>query len=267
MTSLDSSVELVRSTSGRDRFDAAVILGSGMGAVAEQASNISILNYLELFGNHIGDFSSLSGHSGRLLVGDIEGRPTLFFQGRFHLYQGLTARQTVLPVELAALLGCRRILLTNAAGGINPDFRPGDFMYISDHLNLQGANPLHGMSGQFHNLNQLYSTKYLKLFLGVVGSGSYRLHEGVYASVMGPSYETPAEVRALQRLGADAVGMSTTAEAIWAKHRNLEVVAVSLISNRAAGTSEDPPNHAEVLASAETAQPVIERICREFVVS
>ena len=250
----ESSVEQVADAvirrCGDDPFELAVILGSGLGTLVEKAEAVGIFPYK--------DYACLqapviSGHPGQLVAGRLAGRRALLFQGRLHLYQGLSAREASVPVRLAHRLGCRKLLLTNAAGGICADYRPGDFMYIADHLNFMGDNPLRGMEGDpFVDLSTLYRQEFYSSLQAWAATRELRLHRGVLAALQGPSYETPAEIRALVRLGADAVSMSTVPEAIMAACLGLEVVGISLIANPAAGLAASALNHREVLATADS---------------
>lgn len=230
---------------GEDVFDLAVILGSGWGSLADQAESAVYVDYREIPGfSHV----RIEGHAGRLVAGRFQGWKVLFFQGRYHLYQGFDARQVALPVRLAAALGCRRLLLTNAVGGINPTFRVGDFMYLEDHLNLLGDNPLRGEPlHPFVDLCGLYRQDLYPALREQMGEKDITLHRGVLAAMPGPSYETPAEIRMLQRFGADAVSMSTVPEAIMGRYLGMEVIGLSLIANLAAGLSPGPLSHDEVL--------------------
>ncbi len=245
---LASAASRVRKMAGDAPFELAVILGSGLGGLVEALEDCSEISYQDL-----GCFPPLSvaGHAGRLMAGELAGRRSLLFQGRFHRYQGLSARETTLPVRLAHGLGCRRLLLSNAAGGIHPDFRPGDFMFVADHLNLTDDNPLRGeKSDPFLDLSDLYRTELYPLLAGSAEKEGIRLHRGVLASLLGPSYETPAEVRMLKTLGADAVSMSTVHEAILGRYLGMEVAALSMVSNAAAGLSPGPLDHQGVLETA-----------------
>lgn len=230
---------------GEDSFDLAVVLGSGWGSMADQAESAVYVDYREIPGfSHV----HIEGHPGRLVFGRFQGWKVLFFQGRYHLYQGFDARQVALPVRVAAALGCRRLLLTNAVGGINPAFQVGDFMYLEDHLNLLGDNPLRGEPlHPFVDLCGLYRQDLYPALREQMGEKDITLHRGVLAAMPGPSYETPAEIRMLQRFGADAVSMSTVPEAIMGRYLGMEVVGVSLIANLAAGLSPGPLSHDEIL--------------------
>ncbi len=244
---LEHLVETVSGHLGRKGFDLAIILGSGLGGLAEQAEASEVFDYR--------DFScfpetSVAGHAGRLVAGTFRSWRVLFFQGRFHLYQGLTANQVSVPVQVAHRLGCRRILLTNAVGGINRAFRPGDFMFIDDHINLLGDNPLRGFADQpFVDLSDLYSRQFFAPLEAFAQGRGIGLHRGVLAALQGPSYETPAEIRMLRLLGADAVSMSTVPEAIMARYLDMEVVGLSFVSNIAAGLGKSPLDHEDVLAA------------------
>jgi purine-nucleoside phosphorylase len=232
---------------GAADFDMAVILGSGWGSLADQAEAAVYVEYRDIPGfSHV----QIEGHAGRLVAGRFHGWKVLFFQGRYHLYQGFDACQVTLPVRVAAALGCRRLLLTNAAGGINGAYRVGDFMYIEDHLNLTGDNPLRGEPlHPFVDLCGLYRQSFFAPLQSFAHQQGVTLHRGVLAALMGPSYETPAEIRMLQRLGADAVSMSTVPEGIMGRYLGMEVVALSLIANLAAGLSPGRLDHQDVLRS------------------
>lgn len=260
---LDEAAARIRAATGRGSFEQAVILGSGLAALANEIVAPCRIPYRELA--CLPQVAAVAGQGGEVVVGTLDGIATLVFVGRFHLYQGLSAAETALPVRLAARLGVRRLLLTNAAGGINGDYAPGDFMFINDHLNLTGDNPLRGLTPPpFADLTALYRRELLPALHSQAGTSGILLHDGVYAAVAGPSYETPAEVRALAQLGADAVGMSTVAEAICAAACGLTVAGLSLIANRAAGLSPRPLSHAEVLAiGRERARPFA-ALCRQL---
>ncbi len=242
----DRLTEAVRQRLGNEPFDLAVVLGSGLGAAAKAVEESQVFAY--------GDYAcfpriQVAGHAGQLLAGRLRGWRVLFFQGRFHLYQGLNARQVCAPVQLAQQLGCRFLLLTNAVGGIRQDLLPGHFMYISDHINLLGDNPLRGQNRDpFLDLSNLYDQQPYAALRAFARQRQIGLDRGVLAALPGPSYETPAEIRALGRLGADAVSMSTVPEAIMGKYLGLRVAGLSHVANRAAGLSPSPLSHQEVLA-------------------
>lgn len=255
--------DTVRRSTGFSSFDQAVILGSGLTALAEFLTDVRSLSFADLPG--LPPVTTIPGQAGHLLAGDLDGVATLLLVGRFHLYQGLTATEVAAPVRLAAALGVRRLLLTNAAGGIHPDYAAGDTMFIVDHLNFTGDNPLRGLTPPpFVDLTRLYRRDLYPVLGRDAASDGMRLHAGTYAAVAGPSYETPAEVRALARLGADAVGMSTVHEAISAAHLGLEVAGLSLIANRAAGLSPVPLTHDEVVAMGHKRASSFAAICRQL---
>jgi len=238
-------------TDGRP-IDLAVILGSGWSHLADAGQQVAEFPYQEwsCFQQQL-----VAGHAGRLVLLDLAGRLLLCFAGRCHCYQGFSAFDASLPVRLAASLGCSRLLLTCAAGGINPAYSPGDFVWVSDHINLLGDNPLRGLRGDvFVDLSSLYNRVLydeMRTFLSV---HDLRLHTGVLAAMLGPSYETPAEVRMLAGLGADLVSMSMAHEAIMARYLGCDLVGLSLIANSAAGLAEEPLQHTDVLACARSAE-------------
>ncbi|APG26495.1 hypothetical protein A7E78_00600 [Syntrophotalea acetylenivorans] len=242
----DQLKEAVQELLGGEPFDLAVILGSGLGDAAEILDQGHIFPY--------SDYTcfpavELAGHAGRLIAGSLQGWRVLFFQGRFHLYQDLDARQVCAPVHLAHLLGCRFLLLTNAVGGIRQDLVPGHFMAVSDHINLLGDNPLRGQcSDPFLDLSQLYDQQHHAALQSFAAQRGIGLETGVLAALQGPSYETPAEIRALGLLGADAVSMSMVPEAIMGKYLEMRVAGLSYVANRAAGLGSSPLSHQEVLA-------------------
>lgn len=236
----------------------AVVLGSGLSAVLDQLCDARQIGYADIPGFTA---SGVAGHSGLLHSGILFGRPVLLFQGRYHCYEGYSAWQVTAPVRLAASLGCRKLLLTNAAGGIVDDMCSGDFMLVSDHINMSGQNPLVGRDErEFIDLGGLYRQDFYSVLKGRLQEQGLVLHCGVLAWMLGPSYETPAEIRMLQLFGASAVSMSTIPEAIIGKYCRLEVVALSYISNLAAGKSSGGLNHQDVLASGREAGPSLRKL-------
>lgn len=244
----------------------AIVLGSGLGAMAEQVQNAVVVPYGEIPG-----FAppTVAGHRGRLLAGRLEGRDVVVFQGRYHAYEGHDPRQLVVPVRTAAALGARTLIVTAAAGGVNRLYGPGTLMLLSDHLNLMGRNPLVGPvregEDRFPDMSAPYDLVLRALALDVGRQEGIELVEGVYAAVLGPSYETPAEIRMLERLGADAVGMSTVPEVIAARAARMEVLGIALITNAAAGLTGEALDHREVLAAGEAAAERFERLVRGVV--
>jgi purine-nucleoside phosphorylase len=226
----------------------ALVLGSGLGALADDVEDATILPTSEV--PHY-PASTVAGHAGRLVLGRLGGRPVLVIQGRVHLYEGHPPRDVAFPIRLAHALGAQGIVLTNAAGGVNPAFGPGTLMLIADHLNLAFASPLAGPpaegEGRFPDLSNPYDESWREQARNIALTNRIPYREGVYAWVSGPSYETPAEIRYIARAGADAVGMSTVPEAIQAAALGLPVLGISTITNPAAGLQDEPLDHADVL--------------------
>ena len=244
-----------------------IVLGSGLGSLAEAMEQVTAIPFDDLPG---WPAASAPGHAGRLLLGRLEGVPVACLQGRLHLYEGHNPRQVVEPVLLMGRLGAGMALLTNAAGGINETFPAGTLMLVADHLNLTGENPLRGpnddnLGERFPDQVQAWSPRLRALMREAAREEGIRLEEGVYAGLLGPSYETPAEVRMLRTLGADAVGMSTVMEAIAARWAGIELCGLSLITNPGAGVTGEPLTHEEVLAAAEAAGPQCGALVRRFV--
>ena len=226
-----------------------LILGSGLGVAADLVENEVRISYEDI--PHF-PVSTVEGHEGELLLGTLAGRPVVMMKGRFHMYEGYTPEVTTFPIRVMKMLGVRSLLVTNAAGGVNTSYEPGDLMLITDHLNLTGMNPLIGpnedtLGVRFPDMSEAYSSRLRQLAKQKSIEQQFKVQEGVYAGLLGPSYETPAEIKMLRMLGADAVGMSTVSEVIAARHSNLEVLAISCISNMAAGVLNQPLSHSEVI--------------------
>jgi purine-nucleoside phosphorylase len=231
----------------------AVVLGSGLGAFADSLNDTVVIPY-----GDIPNFprSTAIGHAGRLVIGRLGELTVAAMQGRVHQYEGYSSRESAFPVRVLSRLGVRSLVLTNAAGGINPAYAQGGLVLLSDHINLQGSNPLNGPNDErfgprFPALGEAYSRRLRRLARDAASELGIDLKEGVYAALAGPSYETPAEIRYLRTIGADLVGMSTVPEVIVARHMGIEVLAISCVTNMAAGMSEGEINHAEVLATGE----------------
>ena len=233
----------------------AIILGSGLGNFASQVENATTIPYAEIL--HFPQ-STVEGHSGRLVLGTIARVPIAVMQGRVHAYEGYAMAQVTFPTRVLGLLGVRQLIVTNAAGGINTRYGQGAIVAISDHINLTGTNaalgpnePRFGLipgSGQrFFDMSTAYSPNLRKLAIAEATKQNWTLNEGVYLAVLGPSYETPAEIRAFRTLGADLVGMSTVHEVIIARHMGIEVLGLSVVTNMAAGVLDEPINHEEVM--------------------
>lgn len=240
----------------------ALVLGSGLGAVADEVTEKVIIPYGEIPGFHP---TSIKGHAGRLILGKMSGIPIVLLDGRFHRYEGHPMEDVVLPTRVVATLGVKTLVLTNAAGGINTRFRAGDVMLIEDHLNLTGENPLAGknlseLGPRFPDLSEAYSKRCLEILNTAATETKTPVHQGVYGGLLGPSYETPSEVRMLRTLGADAVGMSTVSECIAANHMGIEVAGLSCITNLAAGLSPEKLSHDEVIELSKVGAEKMKRI-------
>ena len=238
------------------RPKAALVLGSGLGGFADACDKLFEVSYAEIPGL---PESKVPGHAGKFVGAELGGVPLLLAVGRVHYYEGHSAQQVAAHVRLMASLGPELLVLTNAAGTLNPRFAPGGWMMISDHLNLTAVSPLAG-GPNFHDMSEVYQARWRSLFRGAAAELGLHLHEGVYACVPGPQYETPAEVRMLRTLGADAVGMSTVFEAIQARALGLEVAAFSCLTNWAAGVTDQPLSHDEVIETGRSAASALSRL-------
>jgi purine-nucleoside phosphorylase len=231
----------------------ALVLGSGLGGFADELTDATRIPYQK-----IPDFprSTAIGHAGLLVIGKAEGIAIAAMQGRVHLYEGYSAREVGFAMRVFGWMGMRSATLTNAAGGVNPEFKQGALVVIRDHINLQGANPLIGPNDErfgprFPDMTQAYWRSYREIALAEAKRLGIEAHEGVYAALPGPSYETPAEIRYLRTIGADLVGMSTVPEVIVARHMGIRVLGISCVTNMAAGILDRPLDHSEVLETGE----------------
>ncbi|KMJ59830.1 purine nucleoside phosphorylase [Bacillus sp. LL01] len=230
-----------------------LILGSGLGVLAEEIQNPTVIPYTE-----IPEFpvSTVEGHAGQLVIGQLEGKTVIAMQGRFHFYEGYAMDKVTFPVRVMKYLGVEKLIVTNAAGGVNESFEAGDLMILTDHINNMGTNPLIGpnnneLGARFPDMSEPYCKELRKLAKDVAAEIGLKVQEGVYVGNTGPSYETPAEVRMLRTLGGDAVGMSTVPEVIIARHSGMKVLGISCISNMAAGILDQPLTHDEVMETTE----------------
>jgi purine-nucleoside phosphorylase len=244
-----------------------IVLGSGIGGLADELTDPVAIPFAELPG---WPAATAPGHVGRLLLGRLAGVPVAMLQGRLHLYEGHDAGLVVQPVLLMGRLGAKIVVLTNAAGGVDPGYGPGTLMIIADHINLTGRSPLLGpnadaMGPRFTDLTDVWSPRLRARLREAFAAEDVDHAEGIYIGLVGPSYETPAEVRMLRTLGADAVGMSTVLEAIAARWAGIEICGVSLITNAGAGYTGQPLTHEEVLESGAIAGPRLARVIRRFV--
>ncbi|TYA13245.1 purine-nucleoside phosphorylase [Paenibacillus faecis] len=230
-----------------------LILGSGLGVLADHIEEAVSISYSDI---PYFPQSTVEGHAGELMIGTLNGAPVVLMKGRFHMYEGYGPEITAFPVRVMKELGVEKLLVTNAAGGINTSYQPGDLMLISDHINLTGTSPLIGQNDnelgpRFPDMSQAYSRRLRELARNTAEKAGVPLQEGVYVGMLGPSYETPAEIRMLRTLGGDAVGMSTVSEVIVARHAGLEVLGISCISNMASGILDQPLSHDEVMETTD----------------
>jgi purine-nucleoside phosphorylase len=245
----------------------AIVLGSGLGGFADDFEEAVGIPYEDIPGFKR---STAQGHAGRLVVGKIDSVPLLAMQGRVHYYEGYSLEEVTFPVRTFKLLGIKTLILTNAAGGINVELQQGALMVLSDHLNLMGANPLRGPNDdrfgpRFPDMSAVYSPELQELVVEEAREIGVEVRRGIYGALAGPSYETPAEIVLLRNLGADAVGMSTVPEAIVARHMGLEVLGISCITNMAAGISDEPINHEEVMATGDRVRETFTELLRRVV--
>src|SRR3954449_167700 len=245
----------------------ALVLGSGLGSFADDFEEAVAIPYEDIPGFVR---STAQGHAGRLVVGKIDSVPVLAMQGRVHYYEGYSLEEVTFPVRTFGLLGVKTLVLTNAAGGINVQLTQGALMVISDHLNLMGVNPLRGVNDdrfgpRFPDMSAVYSPELQALVVDEAKAIGAEVRRGIYGALSGPSYETPAEIHLLRNLGADAVGMSTVPEAIVARHMGLEVLGISCITNMAAGISDEPINHEEVMATGDRVRETFAQLLRGVV--
>jgi purine-nucleoside phosphorylase len=242
----------------------ALVLGSGLGGFADSLTDATRVPYAE-----IPSFpqSTAIGHAGQMVIGKAGDVPVAAMQGRVHLYEGYSAQQVTFPIRVFGRMGIRAVILTNAAGGINLSYSQGALVLIRDHINLQGQNPLVGPNDdrfgvRFPDMTHAYAKDYREFAHTEFAKHGLTLHEGVYAGLLGPSYETPAEIEYLRRIGADLVGMSTVAEVIAARHMGIKVLAISCVTNMAAGILDQPLSHAEVMETGERVKTTFEALLR-----
>ncbi len=231
----------------------ALVLGSGLGAFADEFADAAKIPYAQI--PHFPQSTAI-GHAGKLVIGKVGAIPVVGMQGRVHLYEGYSAKEVAFPIRVFARMGVKAVILTNAAGGIKREFVQGRLVVISDHINLQGVNPLTGPNDErfglrFHDMTAAYDRRFREMTVGEGNRMGIGMYEGVYAGLRGPSYETPAEIRFLRTAGADLVGMSTVPEVIAARHSGIRVLGISCVTNAAAGILDQPLNHLEVLETAE----------------
>jgi purine-nucleoside phosphorylase len=263
---VNAAHEAVRAAIAPHTPSVAVVLGSGLGFLGDQVDDAVRVPYKAIPGF---PQPGVVGHAGELIAGKLEGVPVLMQSGRFHTYEGHGPETVALPIRVFAALGVHTVILTNAAGGIRRTFTPGTLMLISDHINMMGRNPLlgHAVEGEtrFPDMTDPYDSAYRAIARGVAREEKIALEEGVYLAVLGPSYETKAEIEMFKRAGADAVGMSTVPEVIVARARGMKCVGISTITNPAAGLGSQPLTHQEVLEVAERVKGNLARLVRGIV--
>ncbi len=245
----------------------AIVLGSGLGAFADELAEAKAVPYSEIPGFAQ---ATVEGHAGRLVVGTADNTPVAAMQGRFHFYEGYALEEVTFPIRVLKVLGVKTLIITNAAGSLNTEFTPGSLMVISDHINLMGANPLIGPNDErfgprFPDLSATYDANLQNLVITEAKAIGLDMRRGVYASLSGPSYETPAEIHMVRTLGADAVGMSTVPEAIVARHMDMQVIGISCITNLAAGVSDRPVDHSQVIATGERVREQFTQLLRRVI--
>ncbi len=257
----DKLITCVNAVKQRITFqpEVALILGSGLGDYAQEMDIVETLEYSEIEGFPV---STVAGHQGRFLFGYVKGVPVVAMQGRVHYYEGYEMSDVVLPTRLMGLLGAKVVILTNAAGGVNYEFHPGDLMMITDHITTAVPSPLIGpnleeLGARFPDMSQVYKKDLQEIILKAAENVKVTIQQGVYMQFSGPNYETPAEIRMCRTLGADAAGMSTACEAMAANHMGMKVCGISCITNLASGMSSQPLNHKEVQETAD-------RVARDF---
>lgn len=263
--SIEAAVKTIQARRPGFAPRAALVLGTGLGRPAEAVADATVIPYADIPGF---PRPGVAGHGGRLLLGHFVGAPVAVLQGRAHAYEGKGAAVMNLPIRVLKRLGCEVLVLTNAAGSLKPEMGPGSVMLITDHINFSGVNPLAGEGDEhgsrFVDLTDAYDPGLRRTLLATAAAAKVKVHQGVYVWFLGPSFETPAEIRAARTLGGDAVGMSTAPEAIVARQAGLKVVAISLITNLAAGMSSLRISHEHTQAEAAKAADEIERVLAGF---
>lgn len=249
--------------------EVALILGSGLGALADEIDAVATVDYHEIEGFPV---STVVGHKGRFVFGYFGNTKVVIMQGRVHFYEGYSREDILLPTRLMVLMGAKTLFLTNAAGGVNRNFNAGDFMLITDHIMTLFPNPLIGMNmdelgPRFPDMSEVYNKELCQIIRDTASRLNIPLQEGVYCQLTGPTFETPAEVRMLTTLGADAVGMSTASEAVAARHAGIKVCGISCITNQAAGISPTPLSHEEVFETGNRVAPLFRQLVKESIMA
>jgi purine-nucleoside phosphorylase len=244
-----------------------IVLGSGLGAFASELQDATAISFADI--PHFPQ-STVPGHSGRLVLGTIANVPVAVMQGRVHAYEGYSSDEVTFPIRVLGRMGVAQVVLTNAAGGINPAFKQGQLVLLSDHINLTGRNPIAGANDdrfgpRFFDMSEAYSARLRTVAHDAARAMDFRLDEGVYLSVLGPSFETPAEIRAFATMGADLVGMSTVQETIAARHMGIEVLGISCVTNMASGIQKEPLSHEEVMETGRAVEALLAELLTRVV--
>ena len=247
--------------------DVAIVLGSGLGDYGKEIKVVAELDYHDIEGFPV---STVLGHAGKFIFGYVGDTKVVCMQGRVHIYEGYPVTDVVLPTRLMKMMGAKILFLTNASGGVNPNFKAGDFMLMTDHISTFAPNPLIGanieeLGTRFPDMTEVYDQDLRDIIIETAKENNIELRQGIYAQLTGPSFESPAEIRMFQNLGIDAVGMSTVVEAIAANHMGMKICCISFISNPAAGMNENPLTHEEVQEAANEAAPRFKKLVTEVV--
>jgi len=263
---IEKAAEYIKEKSGFEP-ELGIILGTGLGSLGDYIDKVSVIDYAD-----IPEFpvSTVFGHAGKLILGYLEGKRVVAMQGRFHYYEGYTMQEITIPVRVMKQLGIKLLIASNACGGLNPSFKAGDIMVITDHINFMGTNPLIGSNledfgPRFPDMSEVYDKDIIELLEKVAASQGIKMHKGVYGAVSGPNYSTKAELSMMIKLGSDTVGMSTVPEAIVAKHCGLKVAGVSCITDMAIPDTMISPTHEEIVKVAESVKPRFVALIKQFV--
>ncbi|MHB1391776.1 MAG: purine-nucleoside phosphorylase [Clostridia bacterium] len=263
---IEKSAEYIKEKSGFEP-EIGIILGTGLGSLGDYIEKATVIDYTD-----IPEFpvSTVFGHAGRLILGYLEGKKVVAMQGRFHYYEGYTMQEVTIPVRVMKQLGIKMLIASNACGGLNPSFKAGDIMIITDHINFMGTNPLIGSNleefgPRFPDMSEVYDKGMVKSLERVAASQGIKLHKGVYGAVSGPNYSTKAELGMMIKLGSDTVGMSTVPEAIVARHCGLKVAGISCVTDMAIPDTMTAPSHEEIVKVAESVKPRFVSLVKQFV--
>lgn len=263
---LIKSAEFIKSKTNKNPR-VAIVLGSGLGVFVDQIEDKTIIPYTEI--PHFRK-TTVEGHEGRLIIGKVKGVDVVALQGRFHAYEGLPMEEVVFPIRVLSMLGIRILILTNAAGSVNLTYKPGDLVLINDHINLMGKNPLVGpnlseLGPRFPDMTEAYNRELIDIMKNISKELGHDIHEGVYAGMLGPTYETPAEIKMIRALGGDMVGMSTVPECIAANHFGVKVCGVSCITNFGAGIIKQKLKHEDIKDEAQKAMNHFNHLLRNSI--